>query len=143
MRIVVRRVDLDFETSLIFSMSFAIYTAYPRGYCAGVHRAIDMLLEVVSSFPAPIYVNHEIIHNQYVVRMFERRGVIFEPDIESIPRGSLVVISAHGTGPSYFAKLRDRGLRWIDATCPLVEKVHREAREFIQDGYHILYIGKK
>lgn len=102
-----------------------------------------MLMEIVDTFPAPIYVNHEIIHNTFVVRMFERKGVIFEPDLDAIPEESLVVISAHGTGPSYFEKLRARKLRWIDATCPLVEKVHREAREFITQGYHILYIGKK
>jgi 4-hydroxy-3-methylbut-2-enyl diphosphate reductase len=102
-----------------------------------------MLMEVVATHPAPIYVNHEIIHNTFVVKMFERKGVIFEPDLEKIPEGSLVVISAHGTGPSYFAHLRERKMRWIDATCPLVEKVHREARDFISKGYHILYIGKK
>jgi 4-hydroxy-3-methylbut-2-en-1-yl diphosphate reductase len=102
-----------------------------------------MLMEIVSMYPAPIYVNHEIIHNTWVVRMFERKGVIFEPALEKIPKWSLVVISAHGTGPSYFAELRTHGLRWIDATCPLVEKVHREARDAIAKGYHILYIGKR
>lgn len=125
------------------NMSFNVYTAFPRGYCAGVHRAVGMLMEIVTSYPPPIYVNHEIIHNQFVVRMFERKGVIFQPDIESIPLGSLVVISAHGTGPSYFQKLRERGIRWIDATCPLVEKVHREARDYIEQGYHIIYIWKQ
>jgi 4-hydroxy-3-methylbut-2-enyl diphosphate reductase len=102
-----------------------------------------MLMEIVSMYPAPIYVNHEIIHNTWVVRMFERKGVIFEPTLDKIPKWSLVVISAHGTGPSYFAELRTHGLRWIDATCPLVEKVHREARDAIAKGYHILYIGKR
>ncbi len=100
-------------------------------------------MEVVANHPAPIYVNHEIIHNTFVVKMFERKGVVFEPDLEKIPENSLVVISAHGTWPSYFAQLRSRNMRWIDATCPLVEKVHREARDFIAKGYHILYIGKK
>jgi 4-hydroxy-3-methylbut-2-enyl diphosphate reductase len=75
--------------------------------------------------------------------MFERKWVIFESDIEKIPSWSLIVVSAHGTGPSYFAKLREKNMRWIDATCPLVEKVHREARDFIAKWYHILYIGKK
>lgn len=102
-----------------------------------------MLMEIVAKYPPPIYVNHEIIHNNFVVRMFERKGVIFEPVLAKIPTGSLVVISAHGTGPSYFAELRTHGLRWIDATCPLVEKVHREARDAIAKGYHILYIGKR
>lgn len=102
-----------------------------------------MLMEIVANYPPPIYVNHEIIHNTWVVRMFERKGVIFEPTLAKIPTGSLIVISAHGTGPSYFAQLRSLGMRWIDATCPLVEKVHREARDAIAKGYHILYIGKR
>jgi 4-hydroxy-3-methylbut-2-en-1-yl diphosphate reductase len=102
-----------------------------------------MLMEVVATHPAPIYVNHEIIHNSFVVKMFERKGVIFEPDLDNIPEWSLIVISAHGTGPSYFEKLRVRNMRWCDATCPLVEKVHREARDLIARDYHILYIGKE
>jgi 4-hydroxy-3-methylbut-2-en-1-yl diphosphate reductase len=103
-----------------------------------------MLMDVITTYPEEtIYVNHEIIHNTFVIRMFERRGVIFQSDITEIPPGSLIVISAHGTGPSYFRLLRERGIRWIDATCPLVEKVHREARDFLSRGYHILYIGKK
>ena len=122
---------------------FSIFTAFPRGYCAWVHRAIGMLMEIVASYPPPIYVNHEIIHNTFVVKMFERKWVIFEPDIEKIPPWSLVVISAHGTGPSYFRELRAKEIRWIDATCPLVEKVHREARDFMEKWYHILYIWKE
>ena len=123
--------------------SFSFYTAFPRGYCAWVRRAVSMLAEVLSLYPPPIYVNHEIIHNTFVIKMFERRGVIFESDLSQIPEGSLVVISAHGTGPSYFRELRSRRLEWIDATCPLVEKVHREARDFLKKWYHIVYIGKK
>lgn len=123
---------------------FSIFTAFPRGYCAWVHRAVGMLMEIVALHPwETIYVNHEIIHNTFVVKMFERKGVVFEPDLDAIPKASIVVISAHGTGPSYFAKLREKSMRWYDATCPLVEKVHREARDFIAKGYHILYIGKK
>lgn len=123
-------------------MSFSLYTAFPRGYCAGVHRAINMLQEIVNTYPVPIYVNHEIIHNQFVVRMFERKGVIFGKNINEIPEWSLTVISAHGTGPNYFKELRAKKIRWIDATCPLVEKVHREARDAIKHWYHILYIWK-
>jgi 4-hydroxy-3-methylbut-2-enyl diphosphate reductase len=100
-------------------------------------------MDILANFPPPIFVNHQIIHNRFVVHMFERKGVIFESNLENIPKGSLVVISAHGTGPTYFQELKKRGLRWIDATCPLVEKVHKEARNFIKQGYHILYIGKK
>ncbi len=124
--------------------SFSIYTAFPRGYCAWVHRAVDMLMQVIMTYPKEtIYVNHEIIHNTFVIHMFERKWVIFESDIEKIPEGWLIVISAHGTGPSYFKNLRSRNIRWIDATCPLVEKVHREAKDYIGRWYHILYIGKK
>lgn len=100
-------------------------------------------MEITASYPPPIYVNHEIIHNTFVVRMFERKWVIFEGDLDKIPKGSIVVISAHGSWPSYFAKLRSLGMRWVDATCPLVDKVHREARNYISQGYHILYIGKR
>ncbi len=99
-------------------------------------------MEIVATYPSPIYVNHEIIHNTFVVKMFERKWVVFEPDLDKIPEWSLVVISAHGTWPTYFSRLRSRNMRWIDATCPLVEKVHREARDFISKWYHILYIGK-
>ena len=102
-----------------------------------------MLMDILSEFPPPIYVNHEIIHNRFVVEMFRRKGVIFESNIDAIPNGSLVVISAHGSGPTYFRQLRERNMRWIDATCPLVDKVHWEAKKYIHDGYHILYIGKK
>ena len=103
-----------------------------------------MLMQVTRTYPSEkIYVNHEIIHNTFVIKMFERRGVVFQSDLSKIPDSSLVVISAHGTGPTYFAALRARNIRWIDATCPLVEKVHREARDYIAKGYHILYIGKK
>jgi 4-hydroxy-3-methylbut-2-enyl diphosphate reductase len=102
-----------------------------------------MLMEIVRDYPPPIYVNHEIIHNAFVVDMFKRKWVIFENDINKIPPWSLVVISAHGTGPTYFSELRKKQIRWIDATCPLVEKVHREARDFIEKWYHILYIGKE
>lgn len=94
-------------------------------------------------FPPPIFVNHEIIHNRFVVEMFRKKWIIFEQDLGKIPEGSLVVISAHGSGPNYIRQLIDRRMRWIDATCPLVEKVHREAKKFIQEGYHILYIGKR
>lgn len=91
-----------------------------------------MLTEVLSINPPPIYVNHKIIHNTFVIKMFERRGIIFESDLSQIPEGSLVVILAHGTGPSYFSELRSRRLEWIDATCPLLEKVHREALNFLK-----------
>lgn len=121
----------------------SIYTAFPRGYCAWVDRAVGMLMEIIEKFPSPIFVNHQIIHNRFVVAMFERKWVIFESNLENIPDGSLLVISAHGTWPSYFQALKQKNIRWIDATCPLVDKVHKEAKKYIKEGYHILYIGKK
>lgn len=121
----------------------SIYTAFPRGYCAWVDRAVGMLMEIIEKFPSPIFVNHQIIHNRFVVAMFERKWVIFESNLENIPDGSLLVISAHGTWPSYFQALKKKNIHWIDATCPLVDKVHKEAKKFIKEGYHILYIGKK
>ncbi len=137
-----KRISFLLFISQHLSHSFSIFTAFPRGYCAWVHRAVGMLMEIVATYPSPIYVNHEIIHNTFVVKMFERKWVVFEPDLDKIPEWSLVVISAHGTWPTYFSRLRSRNMRWIDATCPLVEKVHREARDFISKWYHILYIGK-
>ena len=122
---------------------FRIYTAYPRWFCAGVDRAINLLKDVIDVYWTPIYVNHEIIHNKFIVDWFTKKWVIFEENISKIPSWSLVVISAHGVWPSYYASLKENWLKWIDATCPLVTKVHLEALQFIKKGYHIIYIGKK
>lgn len=122
---------------------FQIYTAFPRWFCAGVDRAISLLKEVIDVYGTPVYVNHEIIHNKFIVDFFVQKWVVFEEDVTKIPEWSLVVVSAHGVGPSYFQSLRERNLRYIDATCPLVTKVHLEALQFIKKGYKIIYIGKK
>lgn len=122
---------------------FQIYTAFPRWFCAGVDRAISLLKEVIDVYGTPVYVNHEIIHNKFIVDFFVQKWVIFEEDVTKIPAWSLVVVSAHGVWPSYFQSLRERNLRYIDATCPLVTKVHLEALQFIKKGYKIIYIGKK
>lgn len=122
---------------------FQIYTAFPRWFCAGVDRAINLLKDVIEVYGTPIYVNHEIIHNKFIVDWFTKKWVIFEEDISRIPHWSLVVVSAHGVGPSYYASLKANWLKWIDATCPLVTKVHLEALQFIKKWYHIIYIGKK
>lgn len=122
---------------------FQIYTAYPRWFCAGVDRAINLLKEVIEVYGTPVYVNHEIIHNKFIVNWFTKKWVIFEENVEKIPSWSLVVVSAHGVGPSYFQSLKKNGLRYIDATCPLVTKVHLESLQFIKKGYHIIYIWKK
>jgi 4-hydroxy-3-methylbut-2-enyl diphosphate reductase len=121
-----------------------IYLASPRGYCAGVDRAIGMLDDIISAYPdETIYVNHEIVHNKFIVSYFERKGVIFSEDLENIPSGSIMVFSAHGVAPSFVKRAKEKGLRTLDASCPLVIKVHNEAKKFIKDGYKIIYIGKK
>lgn len=122
---------------------FSIYTVFPRWFCAWVFRAVNMLDDIIKMHGAPIYVNHEIIHNAFIINYFKKKGVIFEENLESIPEWSIVVVSAHGVWPSFFEKLRLRKLRYIDATCPLVEKVHKEAIGYIKDWYHIIYIGQK
>lgn len=122
-------------------MPFSIYTAFPRGYCAGVHRAINMLQEIVNTYPVPIYVNHEIIHNQFVVRMFERKGIIFGKISMKFLSEALWLFQ-HMELVQIITKNFEPKIQWIDATCPLVEKVHREARDAIARWYHILYIWK-
>lgn len=122
---------------------FQIYTVFPRWFCAWVDRAINLLKDVLEVYGAPIYVNHEIIHNKYIVDWFTKKWVIFEEDITKIPSWSLVMVSAHWVWPSYYQALKTHWLRYIDATCPLVTKVHLEALQFIKKWFHILYIGKK
>lgn len=122
---------------------FSVYTAFPRGFCAGVNRAVHLLDDVIKIYGAPVYLNHEIIHNKFIVDSFAKKWVIYEENIENIPSWSLVVVSAHWVWPSYYASLKQRWLRYIDATCPLVMKVHLEAFQFIKKGYKIIYIGKK
>ncbi len=127
----------------IMDSKFQIYTVFPRWFCAGVDRAINLLKDVLEVYWAPVYVNHEIIHNTFIVSWFTKKWVIFEEDVTKIPSWSLVVVSAHWVWPSYYTSLRKLWLRYIDATCPLVTKVHLEALQFIKKGFHILYIGKK
>lgn len=120
--------------------------ASPRGFCAGVRRAIDALWEFhkrnQEKDPGAItYSYHQIIHNTHVVREFENAGVMFVDDINEIPEGENVMFSAHGVSPEVRFQTEARGLTWIDATCPLVEKPHREIRKFVELGYTILYIG--
>ena len=118
-----------------------IILANPRGFCAGVNMAIDSLERALELFGTPLYVYHEIVHNRHVVDRFSRRGVIFVDRIEDIPAGSNVLYSAHGVAPAIRQASRERNLRAIDATCPLVTKVHLEAVRFAREGYTILLIG--
>jgi 4-hydroxy-3-methylbut-2-enyl diphosphate reductase len=118
-----------------------ILLAGPRGFCAGVSRAVEIVERALEIFGPPIYVKHEIIHNHQVVSDLRNRGTIFVEDLDEVPAGSVLIFSAHGVPPSDRAKAKTRGLRAIDATCPLVTKVHLEAIRYARRGFHILYIG--
>ncbi len=116
----------------------------PRGFCAGVRMAIDVVDQVLDLFPLEtIYVYHEIVHNKHVVGRFSERGVKFIEDVDEAPRGSIVVFSAHGIPPSVRERAKERGVHAIDATCPLVTKVHSEAIRYARKGYQILLVGHK
>jgi len=118
-----------------------VLLAKPRGYCAGVDRAVQAVEMALERFGAPVYVRKQIVHNTHVVRTLEQRGAVFVEETEEVPEGALVVFSAHGVAPQVHQEARDRGLRAIDATCPLVTKVHNEARRFAAQDYDILLIG--
>lgn len=118
-----------------------IILANPRGFCAGVNMAIESLDRAIELFGTPLYVYHEIVHNRPVVERFRGRGVVFVDRIEDIPSGATVLYSAHGVAPAIRQASKERNLRAIDATCPLVTKVHNEAMRFAQQGYLILLIG--
>ncbi len=114
----------------------------PRGFCAGVHMAIDVVDQVLDLYPGrPIYVYHEIVHNKHVVNRFKQRGVTFVEDISEVPEGSIIVFSAHGISPTVRTDARARNLTMVDATCPLVTKVHNEAIRYARQGYDILLVG--
>lgn len=115
----------------------------PRGFCAGVVRAIDIVRIALETFGAPIYVRREIVHNRYVVDDLSSKGAIFVNEIDEVPEGARVIYSAHGVAPEVRAHSKARGLRVIDATCPLVTKVHVEAAKFAKQGYSILLIGHR
>lgn len=120
-----------------------ILTVSPRGFCAGVRRAIEIVDMALQKFPPPIYVRKEIVHNKAVVEDFKKRGVVFIDEVEEAPPGSCVIYSAHGIAPSVREKADQRKLKTIDATCPLVTKVHLEVHRFLRDGYTLLLIGHK
>ena len=122
-------------------MPLKIILANPRGFCAGVNMAIESLEQALRLFGNPIYVYHEIVHNRPVVERFSKRGVVFVNDIEEVPFGATVLYSAHGVAPALRAAAAARSLRAIDATCPLVTKVHLEAVRFAKEGYTIILIG--
>ncbi|MEZ8219995.1 4-hydroxy-3-methylbut-2-enyl diphosphate reductase [Candidatus Fervidibacteria bacterium JGI MDM2 JNZ-1-D12] len=113
----------------------------PRGFCAGVVRAIEIVETVLQSLPPPIYVRKEIVHNRFVVERLKQRGVIFVNELDEVPDGATVIFSAHGVSPAVREMARRKNLKVIDATCPLVTKVHLEAIRFAQEGYSIILIG--
>ena len=118
-----------------------VVLASPRGYCAGVERAVDTVEQALERFGPPIYVRKQIVHNLHVVRDLERRGVTFVENEDEVPSGGQVIFSAHGVSPDVRANARARNLTTIDATCPLVAKVHAEARQYAAKGYSIILIG--
>lgn len=118
-----------------------VLLAAPRGYCAGVDRAVVTVEKALDLYGAPVYVRKQIVHNRYVVEQLQARGAIFVEELDEVPEGSTVVFSAHGVAPSVHAEAAERQLKTIDATCPLVTKVHSEAKRFAGDGMQILLIG--
>ncbi|MEC3948783.1 4-hydroxy-3-methylbut-2-enyl diphosphate reductase [Sphingobium sp. HWE2-09] len=117
--------------------------AAPRGFCAGVDRAIIIVEKAIEAYGAPVYVRHEIVHNKYVVDGLKAKGAIFVESLDQVPDGVPVVFSAHGVPKAVPAKAQARGLSYLDATCPLVSKVHRQAERQVEAGRHILFIGHK
>jgi 4-hydroxy-3-methylbut-2-enyl diphosphate reductase len=120
-----------------------ILLAQPRGFCAGVDRAIEIVERAIKLFGAPIYVRHEIVHNAYVVEDLRKKGAIFIEDLADVPMGSTLIFSAHGVSKAVRAEAETRGLRVFDATCPLVTKVHMEVAKMRQEGFDIVMIGHK
>ena len=118
-----------------------VLLAAPRGYCAGVDRAVVTVEKALDLYGPPVYVRKQIVHNLYVVESLEARGAVFVEELDEVPEGSTVVFSAHGVAPSVHAEAAERELKTIDATCPLVTKVHAEARRFAAEGKQILLIG--
>ncbi|SKD56621.1 Probable 4-hydroxy-3-methylbut-2-enyl diphosphate reductase [Mycobacteroides abscessus subsp. massiliense] len=118
-----------------------VLLAEPRGYCAGVDRAVETVERALEKHGAPVYVRHEIVHNRYVVDTLAKAGAIFVDETDEVPEGAIVVFSAHGVAPTVHEKAAERNLKIIDATCPLVTKVHQEAKRFARDDFDILLIG--
>ena len=118
-----------------------VLIAAPRGFCAGVERAIEIVERALERYGAPVYVRHEIVHNRFVVDGLKAKGAVFVEELDEVPDGMPVIFSAHGVPKSVPAEATERGLDWLDATCPLVSKVHREAERQIAAGRHILFVG--
>lgn len=122
-------------------MAKRVLLAAPRGYCAGVDRAVITVEKALDLYGAPVYVRKQIVHNIHVVSSLEKKGAIFVDETDEVPEGSIVIFSAHGVSPQVHKEAAERNLKTIDATCPLVTKVHQEARRFAKDDLQILLIG--
>lgn len=133
--------DLGLPPVLDPEAARSVLLAAPRGYCAGVDRAVITVEKALDLYGAPVYVRKQIVHNKHVVSNLESRGAIFVEELTEVPEGQTVVFSAHGVSPAVHAEAQVRGLKTIDATCPLVTKVHHEAKRFASDDYDILLIG--
>ncbi|MEO8531237.1 MAG: 4-hydroxy-3-methylbut-2-enyl diphosphate reductase [Deltaproteobacteria bacterium] len=123
--------------------SLRLLIAAPRGFCAGVDRAIEIVERAIERYGAPVYVRHEIVHNKFVVDGLKAKGAVFVEELDEVPDGAPVVFSAHGVPKLVPQTATERGLDWLDATCPLVSKVHRQAERQVEAGRHILFIGHK
>lgn len=132
---------MDTMTEAAASPARRVLLAAPRGYCAGVDRAIVTVEKALELYGAPVYVRHEIVHNKHVVETLRKRGAIFVDEAYEVPEGATVIFSAHGVAPVVHEQAAERRLKTIDATCPLVTKVHKEAVRYAEDGYNILLIG--
>ncbi|MFA7596163.1 MAG: 4-hydroxy-3-methylbut-2-enyl diphosphate reductase [Novosphingobium sp.] len=122
-------------------LPLTVLIAAPRGFCAGVDRAIEIVERALVQYGAPVYVRHEIVHNRYVVDNLKAKGAIFVEELDEVPDGVPVVFSAHGVPKAIPARAEQRGLEYLDATCPLVSKVHRQAERQIEAGRHIVFVG--
>ena len=120
-----------------------VLVAAPRGFCAGVDRAIEIVERALERYGAPVYVRHEIVHNRFVVDGLKAKGAVFVEELDKVPDGVPVVFSAHGVPKAIPATAEERGLEYLDATCPLVSKVHRQAERQVEAGRHIVFIGHK
>lgn len=123
--------------------ALTLLIAAPRGFCAGVDRAIEIVERAIERYGPPVYVRHEIVHNRYVVDSLKAKGAVFVAELDSVPDGAPVVFSAHGVPKAIPAEAERRGLDYLDATCPLVSKVHRQAERQIEAGRHIVFIGHR
>jgi len=135
--------NAPFPPSESTAQPLRLLIAAPRGFCAGVDRAIEIVERALERYGAPVYVRHEIVHNRYVVDGLKAKGAVFVEELDEVPDGVPVIFSAHGVPKAVPAEATARGLDWLDATCPLVSKVHRQAERQIEAGRHILFIGHK